>query len=54
MLEIAGVFAPVESAENGGEGPQAVVGDPSKVKALGWDPRFSLRQTLTDVLAEHL
>lgn len=27
-----------------------LVGDPSRLKALGWEPRYSLRQTLADLL----
>jgi GDP-4-dehydro-6-deoxy-D-mannose reductase len=53
MLEIAGMSAQVESAETDDAGPP-VVGDPSKIKGLGWDPQYSLGQTLTDVLAEYL
>jgi len=54
MLEIAGVPGQVASAETDDDGPPSVVGDPSKIKQLGWDPQYALRQTLTDVLAEHL
>ena len=54
MLDIAGISARVESSETDDDGPPSVVGDPSKIKALGWDPQYSLRQTLTDVLAEYL
>jgi GDP-4-dehydro-6-deoxy-D-mannose reductase len=55
MLEIAGISAQVKSAEaDDGEAPPTVAGDPSKIKRLGWDPQYSLRQTLTDVLAEYL
>jgi GDP-4-dehydro-6-deoxy-D-mannose reductase len=55
MLEIAGISAQVKSAEaDDDEGLASVAGDPSKIKGLGWDPQYSLRQTLTDVLAEYL
>jgi GDP-4-dehydro-6-deoxy-D-mannose reductase len=54
MLEIAGLSSRVESAETEDDGPAAVVGDASKIKALGWEPRYELRQTLSDVLAEYL
>ena len=54
MLDIAGISARVEVSGGEDEGPQAAVGDASRIKELGWQPEYALRQTLEDVLAEYL
>jgi len=55
MLELAGVGARVE-IDPGRLRPveiPSLVGDPSKLLALGWRPSRDLRSALRDVLAEH-
>jgi GDP-4-dehydro-6-deoxy-D-mannose reductase len=53
LLAVAGVQANLQvdaSIIRDGE-PQVLVGDPSRLAALGWRPERSLRQTLADALA---
>ncbi len=52
MLNIAGISAMVEASGAEDEGPQAVIGDASKIKGLGWEAEYPLRRTLEDVLSD--
>lgn len=53
LLDLAGLTAVeiIESPEGSADDPAALVGDNSKLKqALGWSPRISIDQSLTDTL----
>jgi len=55
MLDLSGVRAEVVSSPPSARmGPQALVGDPSRLRAMGWVPEFTLEQTLRSVLDETL
>lgn len=54
LLDIAELTAPVEiveSPDGPADGPAALVGDNTKIKqTLGWSPRVSINQSLSDTL----
>ena len=55
MIEIAGVRAEVVSqTPPGPSGPEALVGDASALRSLGWSPAFTLEESLRDVLVEYM
>lgn len=54
MAEVIGVSAEVSrdaKLARGGE-PPVLIGDASRVEALGWTRSIPLRQTLAEILAE--
>jgi len=55
MMDVAGVSARVESSATGDDHPQpaVLIGDPGRVRKLGWRPTHELRATLADVFDEH-
>jgi GDP-4-dehydro-6-deoxy-D-mannose reductase len=55
LIRLAGVEASVASkAPPNDKGPSSLIGDPSRLVALGWSREFSLEDSLRDALAEHL
>jgi GDP-4-dehydro-6-deoxy-D-mannose reductase len=55
MCELAGTRARIDLAESEPtEQPPSLLGDSGKLRALGWAPEKTLRQTIADVLAEYL
>ena len=53
MLALAGLDANVTANPPPNRiGPRALVGDPSRLRAMGWTPEYTLEQTLRTVLDE--
>jgi GDP-4-dehydro-6-deoxy-D-mannose reductase len=53
MLGLAGLHADVTANPPANRvGPRALVGDPSRLRAMGWTPEYTLEQTLRTVLDE--
>jgi GDP-4-dehydro-6-deoxy-D-mannose reductase len=54
LIRLAGLDASIEDVGDGDRSrdPGQLVGEASRARALGWEPRIPLETTLTDVLAE--
>lgn len=55
LIQLGGVSPAIESSPKADEGeqPPVLIGNAARLMDLGWEPKYELRETLAEVLAEH-